>query len=391
MHRVIKPQICYAVNSDFAMAGTGGTVYHEAVGLHKAGMLYRILCRHHAPSSIPESLIRDIYPGGRRLSQGLAGMSFYSKNAIPGQHWSNLLFGKAAAKNLGEPDIFVGWNFPVAAQREAKRRGIIVVKETASSHPHEMKKISDREKKRRGIALPVAAANLRLELEEIALVDHIVVPSAFVRDGYIRQGVPKSKISVNGLGCDVKRFTPSPVPQGKFVALFIGQIQHRKGILDLIDAWEKAALPDAELWLAGIVHRDVAAAVQRFAKRPDVKLLGFVDPAKTLRDAHVMVFPSLEDGWALVVTEAMACGRPVIVSDHCGVVDIVRDGKDGFVVKAGDVDAIVRALRKAHGDRPLLARMGKAARQQVERHTWEHTGKRLVTLYTALYKRLRKA
>jgi glycosyltransferase involved in cell wall biosynthesis len=112
--------------------------------------------------------------------------------------------------------------------------------------------------------------------------------------------------------------------------------------------------------------------VRSLVTRDDVELRR--GPAeRTLREASVCVVPSIEDGFCLVVMEAMASGTPVIVSDQVGAKDLVTDGVDGFVVPAGDPHAIAERLISLRAAPDLIAKMGLAARRRVETCTyaWE--------------------
>jgi len=82
------------------------------------------------------------------------------------------------------------------------------------------------------------------------------------------------------------------------------------------------------------------------------------------------VFPSLIEGMPLVVLEAMACGVPVITTAH-GPGDIVRDGVDGFLVPIRDSEAIVQRLEQLYRNPELRAQMGRNAREQALRNTWQ--------------------
>jgi glycosyltransferase involved in cell wall biosynthesis len=84
-------------------------------------------------------------------------------------------------------------------------------------------------------------------------------------------------------------------------------------------------------------------------------------PADTYGQADVLVHASIEDGFGLVVSEALACGRPVIVTDTTGACELVRDGENGFVVPARQPRVIADRLAQLAGDRALLARMSAAA------------------------------
>jgi glycosyltransferase involved in cell wall biosynthesis len=88
----------------------------------------------------------------------------------------------------------------------------------------------------------------------------------------------------------------------------------------------------------------------------------------------------LEEGFALVVTEAMAAGRPALITENVGAKDFI-DKRNGFVVPPGDVAAIAASLRYAYDNRQQLERMGKVARKAVEGWSWDEAGELLVKTY----------
>jgi glycosyltransferase involved in cell wall biosynthesis len=211
----------------------------------------------------------------------------------------------------------------------------------------------------------------RLEVE-CALADLILVGSSFVRESFVAMGVDAGKIAVTPYGVDTERFSPRklPRPDGPFRALFVGQIGQRKGMSYLFRAYELFRRPGTELHLVGSyvsgheVYARYADLYRHTANVPHNDL-----PA-LLHDADVFVFPSLIEGMPLVVLEAMACGLPVITTSH-GAADIVRHGIDGFLVPIRDPEAIAARLEQLYLDPELRARMGRNAREQALRHTWD--------------------
>ena len=90
------------------------------------------------------------------------------------------------------------------------------------------------------------------------------------------------------------------------------------------------------------------------------------DPIPAYHRAELFVLPSLEDGFGFVAAEAMACGIPVVVTDQCGAAEWVTAGENGWVVPAGNVDALADVLETAIVRRTDLAEMGRHARQAID-------------------------
>ena len=219
---------------------------------------------------------------------------------------------------------------------------------------------------------------LAAEREEHVLADRIVVASAFTRRTLIEHGVDGAKIRVNPYGVDLDRFhiadrdaTDRPL---RFV--FVGALQARKGIPVLIEAWSRLASRDAELWLVG----PVAAGVRRIIPHlPGLFVRGPIpncEMPRVLSTCDVFVFPSLFEGFGLVILEAMASGLPAITTDATAGPDVLAEGRDGFVIPAGDVDALEAKMRWCIENRDRLAAMGAAERATAERFTWGAYGDR---------------
>ncbi len=143
------------------------------------------------------------------------------------------------------------------------------------------------------------------------------------------------------------------IEAGRPVVLFAGKLQARKGPDDLLDAYRRIAdAPESRrpyLLFAG--DGELAARlVERASGMEGVRLLGFRRQTElpALYDlADVFVLPSRHEPWGLVVNEAMNAGCAIVASDEVGAAaDLVREGGNGFVFPAGDVDALAGALRK---------------------------------------------
>jgi glycosyltransferase involved in cell wall biosynthesis len=207
---------------------------------------------------------------------------------------------------------------------------------------------------------------------EIELADHILVGSSFAKATFVGEGVPAAKISAISYGTDLYAFAPpSTHPSSSlFRILFVGQISQLKGISYLLDAYKKIKGPSTRLILAG----KFIGVPEIFGRdRVDFEHVPHIPHSavpQLLRNADVLVFPTLADGMGLVVLEAMASGLPVIITAN-GPGDLVRDGIDGFIVPIRDAVAIAERLELLRANPDVRMAMARAARLRAEQFGWD--------------------
>ena len=209
--------------------------------------------------------------------------------------------------------------------------------------------------------------------------DQILVLSTYARNTFVEAGIREEKIHLTTLGVDTDLFRPSPrARDGDFRVGFVGQITQRKGISYLVEAFRAAALRRSELLMVGAIIGNAPWAnvpgVRRLPPCPRAQL-----PA-LYAQMDVVVLPSLAEGFGLTALEAMACGRPVIVSDHTFGRDLIEDGVNGWTVPIRDAHAIVERLRTVARNPELAHAMGQAARLTAQRYSWHRYGDRIATL-----------
>lgn len=215
---------------------------------------------------------------------------------------------------------------------------------------------------------------------ELGLADIVVVPCAWAEASLRRgkTGATKTVIRLPyGTPADEvsARARPADAP---FTVFFAGQICLRKGVPHLIDAWKRLDLKDARLRLAG--HAKPGDACLREAPS-SLAYLGALSRVKLLeemRRADLFVFPSLAEGFGLVIGEAMALGLPVLTTTNTGGTELITDGRDGLLVPAHDADALAARIEWAALYRDELFRMGSRARARAEQWTWGHYRRALV-------------
>jgi alpha-maltose-1-phosphate synthase len=348
--------------------------------LEKAGHLERIV------SPVPYQRSRR-FGVSRERTAGLTPLGIWD---YAFQHWGpqavqqrhqlafSAGFDEVAAHMLGESDVVNCWcSTALRTIRAAHRRGVPAVLEVASAHIVAQAELIREESRRFGshdrreLVSPGVVARTVAEYRE---ADLIVVTSSFVRRTFTEQGVPPSKIIVIPYGVD-----PSPAPRRKTHGgspriLFVGGCSLRKGIPYLIEAFKQLRTP-ATLRLVGRANEDLfrrvgglPAGVEAVGPKTGAAL------AEEYAHAEVFVLPSVEDGFGLVTLEAMNAGLPVIVSDHAGSAEVVRDGANGFVVPARDAGALATLLDDLLSDPARRARMGANARATAEARTWDTYG-----------------
>ncbi len=212
---------------------------------------------------------------------------------------------------------------------------------------------------------------------EVELADHIFVASSFTERSLLEIGIPSSKITVIPYGAPIEYFRPRPKQDQIFRAMFAGQVGTRKGVQYLLPAWQELDLPESELLLVG-VNQMPTDWLAKYSDR--VRLTGSV-PHSSLNEyyssANVFVFPSLVEGFGLVLLEAMACGIPIITTPNTAGPDIITDGVEGFIVPIRDVTALKEKLEWCYRHPQELAAMGIAARKKAEQLTWTNYRQKL--------------
>lgn len=199
--------------------------------------------------------------------------------------------------------------------------------------------------------------------------DLFVCPSDFVlEDLIVNHGVDREKCVVAPYAVDQRWFLLEcdPIPRR---VLFAGSAIVRKGIHYLAMAAERLAPYGYKFVVAGgatpLVRHHPNATALEFCGQLQSSELG-----EQLRRADVFAFPTLAEGAASAVAEALGAGVPVVTTRAAG--SIVRDGVEGFIVPERDPIALAHAIQTISEDRDLRARMSEAAKIRAARFTWDH-------------------
>ena len=257
------------------------------------------------------------------------------------------------AQRLLRPEhhFFTGYAFAPGAMNQARANGGLAIMDAWTSHPAEFWNLLSEEQKLWDSPFPpVSAYYQRKVCESVAAADYICVASNFVRQSFLKHGYPAAKLWVCPYPVDLEAFKPAPAPRPAnrpFTILHNGGLSLRKGAPYLFEAFRliRKEIPNAVLRVKRSLRDDVTHLLPRYRDIPVEWSdgLSFEDHVRRYQTSDLLLFPSVEDGFALVVAEALACGLPVVTTVNTGAADLIQPGVNGDVVPIRDAPALAQA------------------------------------------------
>jgi glycosyltransferase involved in cell wall biosynthesis len=169
-----------------------------------------------------------------------------------------------------------------------------------------------------------------------------------VREQLIARGIDDRRVWQVPYGADERFFhSGGAVSSREFRIVFAGQVGLRKGLRDLLAALTLAERPDWRMDFYGAVAGEARQDLDAYRGATPLAFHGAVAQetlANAFRAGSVLVLPSLEEGFGLVVPQALNCGLPAIVSDRVGGKDLIRHRENGSIFPAGDPAALAAEL-----------------------------------------------
>jgi glycosyltransferase involved in cell wall biosynthesis len=209
--------------------------------------------------------------------------------------------------------------------------------------------------------------------EEADLADRIVVNSEWSREGLVRTGVPREKLSIIPLAYetpDVGRqqsevgtarlYPDSFTNERPMRVLFLGQVNLRKGAARLLEAARILRDEPVEFWMVGPVQIANAGTLTRGARTKWFGPVTRKQAVEKYRAADVFILPTLSDGFAITQLEAQAYGLPVISSRFCG--NVVQNGRNGLILEEPSAACFAAAIRYCIADPSRLQNFAVASR-----------------------------
>lgn len=221
---------------------------------------------------------------------------------------------------------------------------------------------------------------------ELALADVIFVASSFTKKTLQEYSGNLAEIKVIPYGFpEVKqKKNYQPLINRKLKILFIGGLSQRKGLSYLFEAVE-GLQNEVELTIVG--HKAVQncnALNEALTKHKWIPSLPHEQILACMSEHDVFVFPSLFEGFGLVITEAMSQGVPVITTDRTAGPDLIKDGEEGWIVPAGSSSALKEVINEILKKPEIVQQFGLAAQEKAKARPWSVYGQEMADALSTL-------
>jgi len=342
----------------------------------------------------PASLGRPVTPGVRvspTLARGKLRIPYKVVGTMRACALHDRIVARRIEKLAGQIDVIHTW--PLGALetlKTAARLGIPTVLERCNAHTGFALEVVQKECDRLGVALPpdhehaFNADKVSKEEEEYRLATRLLCPSEFVVKTFLDKGYARKQLTRHIYGYDEKVYYPSNEPRDSkhgLTMLFVGVCAVRKGVHYALEAWlQSPASKNGIFLIAGEFLPAYQEKLASMLAHPSVKVLGHRnDVPELMRKSDILVLPSIEEGFGLVITEAMGSGCVPLASDAC--TEICSHMKTGLTHGVGDVEALTQHITLLHQDRALLGRLRAAGLEAASAITWTSAGQMLLEAY----------
>ena len=288
------------------------------------------------------------------------------------EKWLHLTFGRWATSALMKErwDIIHAWSGiseEVLQKLKDKKTAIFLMR--GSSHIKTQSRLLEEEEKRAGTKLERPTVwMIEREEREYAFTENIIVLSRFAYESFLKEGVPSQKLNILQLGADLGAFRPTQniveerrqriLKGAPLRVLYVGALSFRKGFLDLFEIIQVLKKERFQFRLVGAISPEVSFLLKRLhnqveiiPKQPQEKL------PLAYAWADIFIFPTIEDGYAIVLAQAAASGLPVLSTSNCGAPDFICEGVSGWILPIRHPKLFTERLQRCESHRQELAEM----------------------------------
>jgi starch synthase len=363
--------------------------YRYALMLHEAGVLHKFVSgfSRWSPRAAFDEIGNKLVRSDKIQTLYLASLRLKAPSAISRQlaYLAKIEQDNACIKYLDDADIFMYYNGSgLNASKKARLKGKIVIAEAVNSHVQYQENLMEEEYKSLNLEWqPFHNKEKARRIEEYHLADYILLPSNFVKRSFIEAGFPEHKLIRVPYGFN--QLSGSTVNVEKkndcgFTVLYVGSISVRKGLRYLIEAFSQLDHPNKKLIIVGPENNP--NGISDLAIPEGVIFTGVLKGEQleaAYKSASVFCLPSIEEGLALVLGEALSFGVPIIATENTGADDIITDGEEGFIVPIRNSKSILEKLQLLADDKATYEAMKtKAVKKASSLKGWDETGRLLV-------------
>ena len=302
-------------------------------------------------------------------------------------YWLSREFDRRVARKITQADLFIGWSSSsLNSIRKAKSLGMTTVVERGSSHMLHQTEIFEQEASLFGSSkYMIHSQIIKTSLKEYDEADYISIPSQYVKNTFIKHGIPASKLIQIPYGVNLEKFYPVQKGDNTFRFIHCGRLDLGKGVHYLLQAFTELNLPDAELWLVGSIDPEMNDIIEQYHSenivyhgyKPETELRWFYS------QCNVFCLASIEEGLAMVQGQAMACGLPIITSENTGGSDLIVEGEHGFTVPIRDVEELKSKMQYMYDHQEQAKTMGEQAKERIHKlFTWNNYGSKIYDAYS---------
>lgn len=278
------------------------------------------------------------------------------------------LFDEYVSKKVerGSNILFVESLMALKTLRKAKNLGMSVILDRTNSHILHQNELLQEEFDKFGMKYEPHKPTIEKSIKEYNETDYIAVLSSFVKKSFIDNGIDEKKLLLLPSGIETGYFKQADKEDNVFRIIFCGTTCIKKGVYYLLKAFKELNLKNSELWLIGGIHKDMSKIIGQFSG--SYKDIGYVPKNELYRyfsQGSVFVLPSIEEGLAKVLMEAMACGLPLIATTNTGVSDLEINEKAGFEIPIRNIDKLKEKILYFYENQGICREMGKYGQKAV--------------------------
>ncbi|RZJ99821.1 MAG: glycosyltransferase, partial [Flavobacterium sp.] len=228
--------------------------------------------------------------------------------------------------------------------------------------------------------------------QELELADVVIGPGQFVLDS-LPQWAGHKKVIMSPFGSPEKRITTFSDKEEHSTSqlerplriLFVGSMSQRKGLGDLMEGMCRVKSKNVELVVMGSLLDSMHFYRSQFPAFIYEPGRSHEQVLKLMRTCDVLCLPSIVEGRALVMQEAMSQGLPLIITPNTGGADLIKEGETGFLVPIRSPEVIAEKIEWFASNRNRIEEMGSAAMEHASEYTWRKYALTILRELTAFF------